>query len=143
MNAISIRQPWASAIALGVKTVETRSWSTKYRGPLVIHASKQLTKEAAFFARTEVTLGRLPNKLALGAIVAVVNLIESRLMTQDWISSVPAIERLYGDWSPGRFGWILGDVRALPEPIGYRGRQGFFDIPNALIEIQETPCPKS
>lgn len=41
MKALTIRQPWASLIAAGVKTIETRSWSTKYRGPLAIHAGKR------------------------------------------------------------------------------------------------------
>lgn len=40
MRAISLHQPWASAIAYGAKRVETRSWSTNYRGPLAIHAAK-------------------------------------------------------------------------------------------------------
>ncbi len=40
MKALTIRQPWASLIAAGVKTIETRSWSTRYRGPLAIHAGK-------------------------------------------------------------------------------------------------------
>lgn len=40
MKALTIRQPWASLIAHGVKTIETRSWSTEYRGPLAIHAGK-------------------------------------------------------------------------------------------------------
>jgi len=40
MRALTIRQPWASLIAAGVKTIETRSWSTKYRGPLAIHAGR-------------------------------------------------------------------------------------------------------
>lgn len=38
MKALTVRQPWASLIAAGVKTIETRSWSTRYRGPLAIHA---------------------------------------------------------------------------------------------------------
>ena len=38
MKALTIQQPWASVITMGVKTIETRSWSTKYRGPLAIHA---------------------------------------------------------------------------------------------------------
>jgi len=40
VRALTVRQPWASLIACGVKTIETRSWSTKYRGPLLIHAGK-------------------------------------------------------------------------------------------------------
>ena len=38
MKVLTLHQPWASLVALGVKTIETRSWSTKYRGPLAIHA---------------------------------------------------------------------------------------------------------
>lgn len=44
MKAITLHQPWASLVAEGVKTIETRSWSTKYRGPLVIHAGLQRHK---------------------------------------------------------------------------------------------------
>lgn len=39
MKVLSLWQPWASLVTLGVKTIETRSWSTKYRGPLAIHAA--------------------------------------------------------------------------------------------------------
>ena len=41
MKALTLWQPWASLIAVGAKTIETRSWSTKYRGPLAIHAAKR------------------------------------------------------------------------------------------------------
>lgn len=40
MKFLTIRQPWASLIAVGAKTIETRPFSTKYRGPLAIHAGK-------------------------------------------------------------------------------------------------------
>lgn len=39
VKAITLHQPWASFVALGVKAVETRSWATGYRGPLAIHAA--------------------------------------------------------------------------------------------------------
>lgn len=41
MRALTIHQPWASLVALGVKTIETRSWRTSYRGPLAIHAGQR------------------------------------------------------------------------------------------------------
>jgi hypothetical protein len=40
MKAISLHQPWAAAVAVGIKWIETRSWRTHYRGPLAIHAAK-------------------------------------------------------------------------------------------------------
>ena len=42
MKAISIRQPWAWLIVNGYKDVENRTWSTKYRGPILIHTGKKL-----------------------------------------------------------------------------------------------------
>ena len=41
MKALTLHQPRASLVALGVKTIETRGWSTTYRGPLLIHAGKR------------------------------------------------------------------------------------------------------
>ena len=59
MKALTIRQPWASLIAAGVKTIETRSWSTKYRGPLAIHAGKHKPERVAGYllAPPEADLG--------------------------------------------------------------------------------------
>ena len=51
MKALTVRQPWASLIALGVKTVETRSWSTKLRGPIAIHAGKRSGFTAGQYGR--------------------------------------------------------------------------------------------
>ena len=40
LAALSMHQPWASGVALGLKAVETRSWATSYRGTLIIQASR-------------------------------------------------------------------------------------------------------
>ena len=45
MKSLSLWQPWASLVALGIKTIETRSWETRYRGEIAIHAAKQWTAE--------------------------------------------------------------------------------------------------
>ena len=46
MKVISIKQPWASLIINGYKVYEFRTWKTKYRGKLLIHASKNSDKKA-------------------------------------------------------------------------------------------------
>jgi activating signal cointegrator 1 len=46
VKALSLWQPWASLVALGVKTLETRSWSTSHRGPLAIHAAAAVPDHA-------------------------------------------------------------------------------------------------
>lgn len=130
MKAISLWQPWASAIALGHKTIETRHWHTIYRGPLAIHAAKRFDRGQRKFAGEERALGRMPDRLPLGQIVAVCTLADVR-PTEDL--DVSGLERMYGDFHPGRFGWILTDIRPLPAPIPFTGRQGLFLVPDESV----------
>lgn len=51
MKAITIWQPWASLLAIGAKQYETRSWETKYRGPIAIHAAKKRFNTDSHFNR--------------------------------------------------------------------------------------------
>lgn len=127
MKVLTLHQPYATAIALGHKRYETRSWWTSYRGPLAIHAAKGLPGYARDFAALEHQLGRMPGYLPLGAIVAVVRLGQIR-PTEEVALEVEALERLYGDYTPGRFAWRLEDVRPLREPYPLRGRQGLSNL---------------
>ena len=45
MKVLTIKQPWASLIMLGLKKYEFRSWKTEYRGELLIHAGKGIDKD--------------------------------------------------------------------------------------------------
>ena len=132
MKAISLWQPWASAIALGHKRVETRHWTTKYRGPLLIHAAKRWGRDQREFASVEMALGRLPARIPLGALVATARLVDVR-PSEEVKLTVSAIERLYGNYEPDRFGWLLEDIVALPEPIPFKGTQGFFEVPDEVL----------
>ena len=132
MRAISLWQPWATAIAFGTKKIETRHWSTDYRGPLAIHAAKRWDRSQRDFASVELVMCRLPPRVPLGAIVAVCVLSDVRL-AQDLAITISPIERMYGDYSFGRYGWVLTDIRALPEPIPFKGAQGFFNVPDDLL----------
>ena len=55
MKAISIKQPWASLIVHGIKDIENRTWATKYRGKVLIHASGTWFK----YPNSDSTLGDL------------------------------------------------------------------------------------
>ncbi|MDX5091650.1 ASCH domain-containing protein, partial [Lactobacillus crispatus] len=77
MKAITIHQPWATLIALGEKQFETRSWETKYRGPLAIHAGKKVDKEICLeepFRSVLAKHGITAEILPTGAVVAIANL---------------------------------------------------------------------
>lgn len=132
MKALSLTQPWATAIILGVKQVETRSWSTNYRGLIAIHAAKGFPGWAKDFANAEYTLGRLPCIYPLGAIIGLAKIQDVR-GTYELKFTLSAIERIYGDYSDGRFGWVLSDVIALPEPIACKGALGLWTVPDDVL----------
>lgn len=96
MKAITLWQPWATLIALGAKTIETRSWSTSHRGPIAIHAAQRVTgrrgdvTELGAYSIERDAAGLLlrgpiahPYRLPLGEVVATANLVEC----------VPMVER--------------------------------------------------
>lgn len=140
MRGLTLWQPWASLVALGplAKPHETRSYRTRYRGPLVIHAAKTKHKRLqtatleANGALSPIGLG-LPNPLPFGVIVAVAELTGCRPMGGP-AGAVPAhdLDRAFGDWSPGRFAWRLENVVALAEPIEAKGYQSLW-IPDAAV----------
>ena len=131
LKAVSLWQPWASAIPLGWKGVETRHWKTAHRGEIAIHAAKRWTPAQAEFASVERALGRVPARLPFGAIVAIVSIVDVR-PSEELELSVSAIERLYGNYEPGRFGWVLENVRPLREPVGCVGRQSIWTLPDEV-----------
>lgn len=93
-RALTIRQPWASLIVTGQKDVENRSWATKYRGILLVHASAKIDDEALS------QHGHLfDDDLPTGAIIGSVRVVDCvRDSESPW-----AID---GQWH-----WLLADAR--------------------------------
>lgn len=145
MKALSLTQPWATLVAIGAKRIETRSWHTTYRGRLAIHAAKGLGSVGGHSGLIDLCLrppfaaallaggkGRIVpgDDLPLGAIVATANLVlveDSRHAEGTLRRYGAPHERAFGDYSPGRYLWVLRDVRALPEPIPARGAMGLWE----------------
>lgn len=135
MKALSLTQPWATAIFRLNKKIETRSWKTNYRGMIAIHAAKGFPKYAREFAEIELALGRIPKRLPFGAIIGFVTIFEMR-KTEDIVQQINSIERLYGDYSPGRWAWMLHGFISI-EPIPCKGHLGLWNVPS---EIEEAIC---
>src|SRR5258708_3897578 len=83
MKALSIRQPFATLLCLGVKEYETRTWKTDYRGLVAIHASsifdvpaRQLCVESAVRDLLAAAGYRTPLALPLGKILGVARLVD-------------------------------------------------------------------
>ncbi len=139
VKAISLHQPWASLMAMGVKHYETRSWSTNYRGKLVICSAKKNTKQQRLnyeklASILEIDLTQTPwDSLPLGKAIAVVNLTDCIKMTPEFIEAQSESEQLCGHWEPGRFAWKLDNIQPLSSPIPIKGQQGLWDVHLPLL----------
>jgi activating signal cointegrator 1 len=127
---ITLWQPWASLIALGEKKIETRSWPVhkNYRGPLAIHASAKVPGWARELWGQEPFLSALKEQatVPVGAIIAVCNLTDCVRITREYRYTLTDQELAFGDYTPGRYAWILKDVHVLKAPIQIKGRQGLW-----------------
>ena len=161
MKALSLMQPWATLIAIGAKRIETRSWSSPFRGRIAIHASKGFPRDCRELCRQEpfrsaLERGGIPfdasapehwyhvpyyrlrdiKNMPLGAIVALATLtaIERTENITAMSQGLLSHEIEFGDYSPGRFGWVLADVVRLPTPIPAKGALGLWTVPPQILE---------
>ncbi|HEV8573866.1 MAG TPA: ASCH domain-containing protein [Dehalococcoidia bacterium] len=139
MRGLSLSQPWASLIAIGAKSWETRSWSTKYRGWVAIHASQRYPRECQRLCGGDPFAKHLRNGYGLptGVILAMARIVAVQT-TDEWRehynSDRDHDEWRFGDYRPHRFAWKLEDVRALPKPIPCKGALGLFRLPDPISE---------
>lgn len=125
MLALSIRQPWASLILKAGKDIENRSWQTRYRGRILIHAAKGCTHdelasgldfaEAACGVRYRVDLKTIER----GGIIGSVEIID-------------CVRQSDSPWFMGEYGFVLREPRPLPF-LPWKGKLGFFEVPDAVI----------
>lgn len=114
VKAISIQQPWAWLIANGHKDVENRSWPTKLRGRVLIHAGKKLDVDGYNFVRRTFPDIPLPTRFDVGGIVG-----EARI--------TDCVRRSDSPWFFGEYGFVMAEAKPL-EFVAVRGQLGFFDV---------------
>ncbi len=123
MKCLSIKQPWVELILEGKKKIELRTWNTKFRGEFLIHASKNVDKEAIRHFNFD------PEKLPKGAIVGYARLVEVKEYKNE--RGFRRDQKLHLSISKSKkypiYGFVLEDVRRI-EPIEYKGRLGFFNV---------------
>jgi hypothetical protein len=137
MRILSVHQPWATLIALGIKNVENRTWSTGYRGTLLIHASKspmdefdvmkakRLCREAGVSYPETFPTGGIIGSVELTGVIWIEGL---RVRTDHQTVKLDELHGFNGD----AYGFILEKPRAFPALIPMRGSLG-LTIPTEEI----------
>jgi hypothetical protein len=149
LRALTVRHPYAQAIACGLKRIETRGQRTRYRGCLAIHAAlghalplavADLDNVLADCWAAGVDSGAVrasleaPESWSFGKIIALAEL--SDCVPVEELAPDP-VERAFGDYAPGRFGWRLAGVMRLPVPFPARGLQGLWPIKPETMNMLE------
>ncbi|MFD3336035.1 hypothetical protein ACFWV1_25825 [Streptomyces sp. NPDC058700] len=133
MRALTVRQPWAGAIAHLAKRVENRTWKlpAKHHGArILLHAAAQLDKNATVYG---------PQLGVYGAIVGAITLTGCH-----WSDDGTCC----GPWGfASSYHWTLDQVEALDEPVPCKGALGFWTPPTDILlavqhQLQET-APRS
>jgi hypothetical protein len=178
MKVLTLSQPFATLVAIGAKKIETRSWSTKYRGPLAIHAAKTIPREYKSLCNWMVepfasvlkgvlwdskpvimnmfgqeipgtSYQEFKDKLYLGCVIAICELTACIRISDnlDWKMNIfqaddrkdlkytqafvkippPEPELSFGDYKPGRYAWILTNLKPLEKPIPAKGALSLWE----------------
>jgi len=157
IKTISLKQPWASLVAMGIKRIETRSWAAVYRGPLAIHASASTDKEIVSFLQHDpffqsalkAALGEgaaafdmraLPRGavLGIGFLEDVIRIPRAKTTYQSNAAKSenfrrgitlppPMPELAFGDYEPGRFAWVIGRVKTFEKPAPAKGSLSLWE----------------
>ena len=117
MKAITIKQPWANLIVMGLKDVENRTWSTNYRGRVLVHASSIPNIDA--LCDWEEKLGIVPKCAIVGSVEII-----------DCVLNHPSKWAIEGHWH-----WVLANPIMYKKPIkGIRGKLSFWNYDGELLE---------
>jgi len=148
MKALTLWQPWASLVTMGEKQVETRCWSTKYRGELAIHAAAKLPPRWLGESRWGQEFGNeladvmhlrrgrvdtaIRDLLPYGCILGVV-----KLVSIEETSRVREIlcqrERIFGNFEDGRYAWNLELVERFEIPVPAKGQRLLWNWDRELV----------
>ena len=143
MKALTLWQPWASLVAFGEKKIETRCWSTKYRGELAIHAAqKEVTilgqsRNRQEFHREMCRLTAkwewgdgywpgVPHYQSMGCVLCIVKLVDV-LPCEHVRDDLSEQELIFGNYEDGRYAWFLEMVEKFEKPIPAKGNRRLWE----------------
>ena len=127
MKAITIKQPWATLIAKGYKEYEFRTWKTKYRGDILIHAGKGIDKKAMErfkHLNLEYPVGQIIAKAIITDCVKVDDRLRDVLAKKDPIVYKGVINKTSNDWDG--YGFKLENIEKI-NPIEVNGKLSLWD----------------
>lgn len=125
MKVLSIKEPYATLIKNKTKYIETRSWKTKYRGDIIIHSCKCKSP-------IKEKIKTLVNKeeLQYEYMICIAELIDCIYIDEEYANKIEKENYnnfLCGDYTIGRYAWVLKNIRIIKNPIEISGQLGLWN----------------
>lgn len=133
MKTLSVRQPWASLIVAGVKTIENRTRGTHYRGRVLIQAGQTIDDDGLAMVNGAIAeVGPVPGRdeWPTGAIIGSVTIVDCVTASED-------------EFFEGPFGYVLADAVEFEKPIPARGQLGLYNTPLITVAMAAAILGKS
>lgn len=141
MKALTVIQPWGTLLVTGKKRLETRTWKTNYRGAILIHAGmarynyildvcKGQEERQIYFRNAGIGSDDDLRKLPFGAILGkaeLVNCVRIDETLAELIREQHPDEYVFGDFTPGRYAWVMENSVVFDSPIPACGKQGLWN----------------
>ena len=122
MKAITIKQPWANLIIDGYKEYEFRSWKTKYRGKILIHAGMSTDKKYLE------TFSEYNLECTAGAIIGEAEIVDCILVDEKFNEElVKENHKVYSGNNVGYYAWKLENIKKYKEPKYCKGKLSLWD----------------
>jgi hypothetical protein len=130
-HALSLKQPWATLLVHGLKTIEVRRWPTARRGTILIHAARVPDERSEAWARVPAELREAAH--LLGGIIGQGELTDClSYRTQDAFAADASRHLNDPSWfqGPALYGFVFANLSVLPfRP--YSGWMRFFEVEEA------------
>ena len=123
MKCLSLKQPYAELLVSGRKTIELRTWNTKFRGEFLVHASKKVDTDACVRIKID------PDSLVIGAIVGKATLYDLKFYENTNLFLKDRNRHFAGrEYSHHKYGFLIKNARRFKKPIVMPGKLGFFNV---------------
>lgn len=131
MKALSIKQPWASLIAHGIKDIENRTWKTHFRGRIYIHASGKASGNLGILLNDEQIKSVMNNglpEILFSAIIGEVDIVDCVINHKSiWAEHAPSDEPERFMFYAPIYNWVLANAVLYDEPIlNIKGKLSFW-----------------
>lgn len=125
MKVITLKQPWATLVAEGIKKYEFRSWKTNHRGKLLIHAGIGIDKEVMEKVK------HLGLKFPSRKIIACVDLTDCLLLDEELNNKIINEKNIaYGNKVRTGYAWKIDNVIKIDSDINVNGKLGLWNYDN-------------